>query len=104
MSKVNNNLQQCIERQSMSDEAIEKLQGLLGSEDNDDDMDAQEVPDIDAAETMKPKMEVRGENRVAARQTPSKRSKRRKHKLDSHAMKVEKADKVVRKPRFFCQF
>lgn len=92
----------------MSVEAVEKLQNLLDQDGNEIDdgamKDVDEVAVIDASETMKHIVEVRGENKVTSRVTPSKRSLRRKHKLDHTSMKTEKVAKTARKPRYFCQF
>jgi hypothetical protein len=105
MVKVSENLKQCIEQQTMRDDTFEKLSSLLGSATSDDHVeDPEELPAIDAAETTKSSIDVRGENQVRARLTPSKRSKRRKHKIDASSVKVEKELREKRKPRFFCQF
>ena len=105
MVKVNENLKQSIEQQSMSDETFEKLSNLLGSTVDDSGMDVpEEMPAIDAAETSKPSAPIRGENQVRSRLTPSKRSKRRKHKVDTSCVKIDGEAKEKRKPRFFCQF
>ena len=89
----------------MSDETFDKLSNLLGSTVDDDDMDVfEQTPTIDAAETSKSSALIRGENQVRSRLTPSKRSKRRKHKLDTYSAKAENEAKEKRKPRYFCQF
>jgi hypothetical protein len=88
----------------MSEETIDKLHNLLGNDDDGDFM-GDESAAIDASETTKPIVPARGENKVTARLTPSKRSKRRKHKMDGQAMKLEKAEKAVdRKHRYHCEF
>ena len=105
MVKVNENLKQIIAQQSMSDETFDKLSNLLGSSVDEDGMDVSEqMPTIDAAETSKSSAPIRGENQVRSRLTPSKRSKRRKHKLDTSCAKAENEAKEKRKPRYFCQF
>jgi hypothetical protein len=109
MTKVNEKLKNCIEQQTMSDNTFEKLSDLLdaGNANVDEDAmdDPEDLPAIDAVETTKVSTEIRGENRVLTRLTPSKRSKRRKLKLDTTSIKAEKQVKEPRKqPRFLCQF
>ncbi|GKY94082.1 hypothetical protein MPSEU_000374700 [Mayamaea pseudoterrestris] len=108
MANVSKKLQKCIEQQSMSEDTYEKLSNLLGSNTADAlieyDVKAEDLPGNDVNETIKLPVEGRGENRVVSRMTPSKRSKRRKHKFDTTTVKAGKQDCEPRKPRFFCQF
>lgn len=89
----------------MSDSTFEKLNNLLSSNvSNEMTDDPDQLPGIDAAETIKPKVDIRGENVASTRMTASKRSKRRKHKIDSAAIRAQKEAKEARKPRFYCEF
>ena len=101
MEKIQEKLKETIEKQSMGMKSLERLTDLLsGPQTAGMDVDGSSSPGVavDALETNKPALELKGENKI-----PAKKGKKRKHSLK--AEKPKKRDqREKRKPKYFCQF
>mmetsp|Transcript_24054 Transcript_24054/g.44687 ORF Transcript_24054/g.44687 Transcript_24054/m.44687 type:complete len:135 (+) Transcript_24054:136-540(+) len=105
MKKVQAKLKECVEKQTLSMESLERLSNALHTTTADDqammtDNDTMTATGVQLSEELQAAKEFKGENKAPG--AIHKKSKKRKHSVKSAPTTTEPKEK--RRPRFFVQF